>query len=359
MQINGKLIPEDEVVKLLPKVYEICRREDIPATFFEVTTALAFLHFQGADVVVLETGLGGRLDATNVLKSPALSIITSIGLEHTRILGDTVEKIAVEKGGIIKPGCRVLVGPHVPHDVLRKCADEKGAAAYLTCDDVLGNGDGEITDYDLENSRIAKAALALLQESNPDIIKPIPAQTMELGTGIRPPCRFEVIESVEGLQIVLDVAHNPPALKYLIHKLTRTFPGKEFRFVIGMSSDKDLRQSAEHLLSVTQAGAVHLVQAAHPRAASLEAMIEAEPRLRDGVWDEKDRSITKQIEAAQVIAREKDEVVVVCGSVFLMAEARHALGFDEPRDSEVISEVAGAHLRHGQEVYGNTTLKDE
>ena len=95
IQINSVLISEDEVVKFLPWVLEICEEKKIPATFFEITTALAFLYFskKGVDMVVLETGLGGRLDATNVVRCPSICVITSIGLEHTAQLGDTVEKI--------------------------------------------------------------------------------------------------------------------------------------------------------------------------------------------------------------------------------------------------------------------------
>ena len=95
--------------------------------------------------------------------------------------------------------------------------------------------------------------------------------------------------------------------------------------------------------------------AAHPRAAKLEAILEAEPSLNESHFDLNDRSITKQVANALDIARENEEILVVCGSVFLMAEAREALGFNEPRDSDYISEMAGAGIRHGQENFGNTT----
>ena len=173
MQMNSQLISEQQVVELLPKIYALCEEHDIPATFFEITTALAFLfyHESNADVVVLETGLGGRLDSTNVIQSPACSVITSIGLEHTRILGDTVEKIALEKGGIIKPGRPVLVGPHVPHDVLRQCAEEKGSSGYYQCQDLLSDADTitqqtDLMDYDQENARIAAAARLLVEQEH-------------------------------------------------------------------------------------------------------------------------------------------------------------------------------------------------
>lgn len=363
MQINGKLISEEQVVDLLPGIYGLCEKNEIPATFFEITTALAFMYFRDADVVVLETGLGGRLDATNVIKAPALSIITSIGLEHTRILGDTIELIALEKGGIIKKDRPVLVGPHVPHEVLRECAREKGASQYVTCEEILGETAHEITDYDEENARTARAALTIFAKQHPDIVgSSMAEEILEQGTSIRPPCRFETVEMADGVTVVLDVAHNPPAMEFLLRKLKKTYPNDKFRLVVGMSADKDVGMVGEMLLNVIDVDALHLVEAFHPRAAKLEDMVAAEPRLKNSHCDYEDRTITTQIKSAMEMAREKKEILVVCGSVFLMAEAREALGFDEPRDSDYIAEVAGAHLRHGQEVFANTdpeeTLKE-
>ena len=378
MQVNaGELISEEEVVELLPQIYQICEERDIPATFFEITTALAFLFFakRRCHVVVLETGLGGRLDATNVVRAPALSVITSIGLEHTRILGDTIELIAKEKGGIIKPGRPVLVGPNVPHDVLRECAREKGASAYHTLDNVLGSSSSSSNDsetgddYDLENARIATAAVKLLQESHPDLFDNNNDTHLDdairQGTSQRPPCRFECVEC-DGVSVILDVAHNPPAMDYLVRKLHATFPDKKFRMVVGMSSDKDLKLCGESVLKAVDGDAtrIHFVEAAHPRAAKLEAILEATSSLSlEGAhYDLDDRSITTQILDAMKRLKnssssndDDDEILVVCGSVFLMAEAREALGFDEPRDSACIAELAGAGVRHGQENFGNSS----
>jgi dihydrofolate synthase/folylpolyglutamate synthase len=361
MQINGQIISEEEIVELMPKIYDLCAQHDIPATFFEITTALAFLFYakHGAEVVVLETGLGGRLDATNVISRPALSVITSIGLEHTRILGDTIGLIAKEKGGIIKPGRPVLVGPHCPQEVLQQCTREVGAGPYYVPESVLRDcQDDAITDYDEENQRIAKAALILLKTYFPDVLQDLSREEMDQGTLIRPPCRFELVEK-EDLTVILDVAHNPQAMEYLVRKLHATYPEASFRFVAGMSSDKDLGQCARSLLGIANPTSIHLVEAAHPRAATLEAILSAEPALTKCHHDLQDRSITKQVEEAMVLAKERGEVLVVCGSVFLMAEAREALGFDEPRDSEYIAEMAGAGVRHGQENFGNSTMKEE
>ncbi len=384
MQMNSVPISEGEVEELLPNIYAICEEEEIPATFFEITTALAFSFFQrrGANVVVLETGLGGRLDATNVVASPALCVITSIGLEHTRILGDTVELIAKEKAGIMKSGVPVLVGPDVPHEVMRQCAVEKQVEGYYSCGDVLGDDMDknpekvalrgvEYVDYDMQNAMIAKAALRLLEQKNggdstTTISFPLAPGTVESGIQHRPPCRFEerVVHSDnsenKAVTVILDVAHNPPAMEHLVLKLEATYPEKEKRVVVGFSADKDLGLCGRSLLSIVKdPSRLHLVEAAHPRAAKLEDILTAEPKLRESNFDEEDRSITAQVKSALAIAQKNDEILVVCGSVFLMAEARETLGIDEPRDSKYIAEVAGANLRHGQEFFGNNDPEKE
>ena len=327
---------------------------------FEITTMLAFLFFkeQKADVIVLETLLGGRLDATNIVAKPAISVITSIALEHTHILGDTLEKIAKEKGGIIKKGCPVLCGPHVPHDVLRECANEKEASKYYTCDDVLGELTEVITDYDKENARIAESALSILQENG--VIPKITPEMIQQVVSKRPPCRFELVESENGVKVILDVAHNPPAMEYLIRKLIEQYPNQKYRFVVGMSADKDLGQCVRSILKVTSPSSIHIVEAQHPRSAKIEDILEIDSSLKDeGCFDLEDRSITKQVLDALTKAKEKNEMLVVCGSVFLMAESREALGFDEPRDSDCIQQVAGASIRaknlHQQENFGTNS----
>jgi dihydrofolate synthase/folylpolyglutamate synthase len=349
------------VVEYLPQIYKLCQDHDIPATFFEITTALAFLYYQKSqtDIVVLETGLGGRLDATNVVRAPALSIITSIGLEHTRILGDTIELIALEKGGIIKQVRPVLVGPNAPHHVLRECASQKSAGPYYTCDEVLGEPDEAtkklLIDYDVENSRTVTAALQILQEQGS--IPRLAEECIRKGTSLRPPCRFESCDCGEGLTVILDVAHNPDAMEYMVRKLQATYPDRSCRIVVGMSSDKDLKLNGVSILKAVggDQSKVHIVEAANPRAATLESILESSG-LSGAHYDLDDRSVGKQIKEAIKLARENHEVLVVCGSVFLMSEARESLGFDEPRDSEYIAEMAGAGVKAGQENFGNTRL---
>jgi len=394
VQINGQLISEEQVETYLQEIFDICEKKDIPATFFEITTALAFHAFakENVEVVVLETGLGGRLDATNVIRRPALSIITSIGLEHTRILGDTIEQIATEKAGIIKEGCQVLVGSNVPLKTLQRCAEEKKASGLFQCDDLL---DSPVTpmevkatkemfeDYDGENSRIASAALILLlfhlAERNIEYgreVKMISPTEIEAGVSIRPACRFEEMDITttievggstvqKNVRVVLDVAHNPQAMDYLIHKIRSSYPNSfDKRIVVGMSADKDLKYCTDILLeSVSQPQNLHLVEASHPRAASISSILKTNTKLIESHYDapRKDKasgngkdvsSVSKQVRQALTLAAKNDELLVICGSVFIMADARDALGIVEPRDSAVVAEVAGAGLRNSQENFG-------
>ena len=393
IQINGIPVSEDQVVQYLSEIFDLCELHQIPATFFEVTTALAFRVFaaEHVDVVVLETGLGGRLDATNVLRHPALTVITSIGLEHTRILGDTIEKIAEEKAGILKEKCPVLVGKSVPLEVVKKIALEKKSAEVCICEDLLGvdsstASNAGIDDYDAENSRMSKAALILLQfhlaqkslekGEQPHVISP---EEMEEGVKIRPPCRFEEMDiavplsgddetKTKTVRVILDVAHNPQAMEYLISKLNKTYPtldpSQNVRMVVGMSADKDLKQCTDTLLKYVNGDAskLHLVAATHPRAASVPKILESNPILEganycreDDVTNEQcdndmsSSSVARQVREALAMAANNNELLIICGSVFIMADAREELGIVEPRDSAVIAEVAGAGLRSSQE----------
>lgn len=405
IQINGVPISEAHVERYLQEIFDICEKNYIPATFFEVTTALAFHVFakEGVEVVVLETGLGGRLDATNVIRRPALSVITSIGLEHTKILGDTIEKIALEKGGIMKENCQVLVGKNVPWAVLQQCAKDKNVSEIFQCEDVLGpleNEDGQFeleVDYDAENSRLASAAVILVQfhQTQQKLssciggkeVKLIPSDDITEGVKIRPPCRFEEMDipttvtstlvddgsktNEMMVRVILDVAHNPQAMDYLIAKLKTNYPNDVVRLVVGMSADKDLKYCTDILLEYVShtPERIHLVEASHPRAASISSILKANPALvrshhgsqqkydttgDSDLDDERDvSSVSKQVRAALQLAARNNEVVVICGSVFIMADAREELGIIEPRDSAVIARVAGAGMRSSQENFGS------
>ncbi|CAI5734734.1 unnamed protein product [Hyaloperonospora brassicae] len=366
-QINGSLIAESEVCELLSEIFNVSAQLRIPATFFEITTMLALRYFarHGVDYVVLETGLGGRLDSTNIV-SPVLSVITSIGLDHVRILGNDLEAIAREKAGIIKPNVPVVVGPNVPVNVMMEYATQNNAPLVrvpLVAD--LGE------DYNAENTAIAREACAQFNAQRG--LQPGSARSkmcIDLGDkrihaalASRPPCRFQVLHVMRPnskerkVTVVLDVAHNPHAIDRLACLLRKQFADKTFRFVCGFSADKDIAKMLARLTSVVRGRYphesdeqlqqhIHLVKANHSRGASLddinEALMNTSIASKGTHKYNAISSITDGVDAAMAASRASpdDEVLVVCGSVFIMAEARRALGLKEPLDSASLIAVA-------------------
>lgn len=374
IQVNGVLISEAQVCETLAEIFNISAQLRIPATFFEITTMLAFQHFakQNVDCVVLETGLGGRLDATNIV-TPSLSVITSIGMDHMRILGNTIEAISHEKAGIMKPNVPVVIGPHAPLDIMRSHADALNAPLVQ----VQHESDFD-DDFNAENTAIAREAVVQLNRlshkvGNSELSVDLASRRVASALESRPPCRFQVFHIVRPnsterkVTIVLDVAHNPPAIERLVDLLRKRFPDKKYRFVCGFSADKDIRRVVSAIAQACKHNAtddersdkallqqrIHLVKANNPRGASLDevnhALTAGSANHDEDVWTrpfEAIASIEDGVNAAVAAARASadDEVVVVCGSVFLMAEARQALGFKEPIDSPALNSVAGAHL---------------
>jgi len=324
--INGTMISEDDFAKHVSKVFEIISTNHIPATFFEITTLAAFDYFacQHIDIGVVETGLGGRLDATNILQSK-LSIITSISIDHAEILGDTIEKIAYEKAGIIKPNVPVIIGPRLPSQVFTEIAAiQKSPIKQVK---------GTFVDFHSENEAIAKCALEMLN---------VPADSISKGLKALPPCRLEIvipktIPSPLPKAIILDVGHNPDGLKHLLNSVKQCFPNTPLRFVIGLSKSKDhiscfkiLKNAAEYF---------HIVEGNNVRAAAKELL--QEEMLSAGIPKTSfscEDSVKSGVLNACKKAGRNEEVVIICGTFFIMAEAREVLGISEPRDPEDFNE---------------------
>jgi dihydrofolate synthase / folylpolyglutamate synthase len=271
------------------------------ATFFEMATFLAFDHFrkEKVDIAIIETGLGGRLDATNVI-SPLLTVITSISREHTEILGEDLEQIAFEKAGILKEKVPVILGPKA------RCQSIYNRAAGLNSPVFASRKISYF--YDEENSAIAELALSRAQP-----LFTLDPTAIKQALSIRPPCRFERIGNV-----ILDVAHNPEAVFYLLQALHTFFPQGSFRFLVGFSKDKEYDRCLD--LITTVATHIHLVQAATPRAASTDKLksvlkndCTAHPSIEEGVKE------------AYTTALAQNEILVICGSFYIMAEAKRAV----------------------------------
>lgn len=316
-RVNGKMIPEAEVVKLLTLLFGIIEEHQIPATFFEITTLLAFLYFaqEKVDMAIIETGLGGRLDATNIIL-PILSIITSISLDHTEILGATAEIIAKEKGGIIKDHVPVIIGPRVPFGIIQSMAAEKMSQCIQVVDSSL--------TYEEENRTVARTALNLLAANFS-----LSQEAIERGLNARQPCRFEILQGPP--LTILDVAHNPDGISHLFQSIAHQFPGRPLRLLFGLSKNKDVAGCLQIVGS--QAAHFHLVESTNGRGTSVEDLKkELQMHTSGASAIDTHESIEEGAGLAIGEAQKSDQILVIFGTFFIMGEARQALGIQEPRD---------------------------
>jgi len=277
-------------------------------TFFEALTAVAFALYAETkvDVAVLECGLGGRLDATNVCE-PSLCVITKIGLDHCDWLGDTVEKVAGEKAGIVKPGVPVVLGRNEPsvRAVVEARAKELGAPFYsapeLADESEIPEGFSLVGPFNRENAVTALAALRVLLPTSPKIP---PSVTW--------PGRFQRVGDV-----IVDGAHNPPAARALADALSATFnlQSPAFSLIAGFCGDKDVGEVLSVLAPLVKRG--YAVRTNNPRSLTAE---ETAAKMRAaGIEAVACSSLVAALAAAQ-------GPTVVCGSLFLAGEALVALG---------------------------------
>lgn len=319
IKINNQIIEEKTTAILLQKIFKLADKEKIPATFFEITTALAFAYFaeQKVQYAVLETGLGGRLDATNIV-IPKLSIITSISLEHTEFLGHTLEEITIEKAGIIKPNIPILIGPRVPKNVIKEIAKKKGSPLHQI--------EGHFLHFNDENSAIAKRALELLG---------ISSKAIDIGLKALPPCRMEVI--YHNPLVILDVGHNPDGLEHLFQSVKDKYPQSLLRVIFGLSKNKDIEACLNVLKKYGHH--IHLVEARNGRGIAVDSL---HKKMIDQGFQTDTLSINGNIQntikEAMEAAKAEKQIVIVCGTFFIMSEARAALGIDEPTDHFDINE---------------------
>lgn len=314
IRIDGHMISKEEICSLFADVKKRIREFNSCITFFEITTLLAFLYFMSrkVDVAVIETGLGGRFDATNLI-SPLLSVITSVDYDHTDLLGSTLEEISREKAGIIKKEIPIVIGPNVSYSFIKKIADNQFSPLYQNI--LQGK------DYDLENQETARLALTLLRS-----YFPISKKSIDKGLIEKPPCRFE--KHVREKMIILDVAHNPQGFKKLLERLCDEYPSHHYRFVVGFSKGKDISECAAIIQS--KGCAAHLVSSSHPR-------LENTKKIQAAFSTEKiplqiEESITFGIQNALRAPSITPEIIVVAGSFFIMTEARQAIGIKEEKD---------------------------
>ncbi len=340
-RIGETMISKEEYAAVFERVQTACevltKRGCPHPTVFEVETAAAFLWFyeKKCDLVLLETGMGGETDATNLITHPVCSVLTSIGMDHMQYLGNTIEEIAKVKAGIIKKGCPVVAlkqGDSVC-EVIKNKAEECGSRCVLvevpqymqeapiwgtTLQDVhygsVHTALGGV--WQRENLSLALAVLKLLEESDYPITKEAVqsgiAKTIWHG-------RYEVLQT-EPL-FIIDGAHNPIAAKRLKETIEKDFTNREIIYIIGVLADKEHEKMLRLLLP--GAKAVFTVTPDSPRALGGEILAKEAQKYADNIWYVPD--IGKAVKMAKETAKEYD-VILAVGSLSYLKEVKKALG---------------------------------
>ncbi len=319
IKIDGDFIPEADVVDFTERILPAIER--IEPSFFEITVAMALDYFARAQVqwVVLEVGLGGRLDSTNVV-DPVLAVITNIGYDHMQFLGDTLPEIAGEKAGIIKPARPVVIGETQPETepVFRKAAAERGADIRFADREApkLFDTDlrGPFAEKNLQTAWIALQALdatgslALDEKRVADAFAHVAELTYYIG-------RWQTL-SDEGPLVLADSAHNGEGLRPVLARLLdeRRARGRALHIVMGVVNDKDLSKA---LPLFPADGIYHFVKADIPRGLAAEQLRAAAAAY--GLHGESYASVSDGYAAARAAAGERD-IVFVGGSIFTVAE---------------------------------------
>jgi len=321
IQVNRELISEEAVVRLVGQAMswmETVSKES-PPTFFEVVTVIAMRYFADArcDLVVWETGLGGRLDATNIV-TPLASVITNVQLDHEKWLGGTVAEIAREKAGIIKPGIPVVTAADDPAAlaVITEVAAKEGAPLVVVS---AGDLAGLPSDLALAGEHQRRnAALALRTIQVLEATLPIPDKAVEALSHVDWAGRFQVLK--RGAQtIVLDGAHNPAGARALAATVRREFPGRPCTLVIGVLEDKNWAAVCQTLAPL--ANRIIAAAVASSRTTDPETIATV---CRDTNPAAVVRSAGSLAEALQLAG--EDEWVLVTGSLYFVGEAMELLG---------------------------------
>ena len=342
--VNGKVNTENikkeslcAAITLIKAVCEAMVREGLAhPTSFEIETAMAMLYFlqEQVDIAVIEAGLGGRLDATNVIKNPLCCIITSVSLDHMQYLGDTLEAIAAEKAGIIKEG-RPLISSNRPPEVLRVLEEicNRKNAPFLSVDNseaviMESSAQGSVFCYhdefwkiklpgmhQLTNALLAIRAVEVLKESGFKItregIRNGLAKTIWNG-------RFEVISKEP--YFVIDGAHNEEAANRLTEAIQRYFNGKRLIYILGVFADKDYHS----ILRITAplAGVILTISPENSRALPSEVLAEEARKYCSEVIDVK--TVRYAVETAYRLAA-KDDVILAFGSLSFLGEIKSVI----------------------------------
>jgi dihydrofolate synthase/folylpolyglutamate synthase len=308
IRVHGQMISEDAVTSGLMEIRDLVADWEPHPTFFEVTTALALKHFSEAsvDVVVLETGMGGRLDATNAIQSD-VSVITPIDLDHEKWLGKTIEEIAIEKAGIIKPKVPVVAATQrrEAEEVVRVRAAECEAPLQFVTESYDRSPIALCGRHQRQNAAIAIAALGAARLDIHDSAIVHGLATVEW------PARFQRLDE----RTIIDGAHNPAAARILAKTWREIFGDQRATLILAVFSDKDLQAICKALTPI--AHSVLLPKIHSERAASPEDLA----RVLSTITPSIPYSITPSISDALVQARKRPDPILLTGSLHFAGEA--------------------------------------
>jgi dihydrofolate synthase/folylpolyglutamate synthase len=308
IRLDGEMISEADVAEGLTKIRALAADWDHAPTFFEMTTALALAWFQkqGAQVVVLETGMGGRLDATNVV-SPAVCVLTPVDLDHQQYLGETLPEIAREKAGIIKAGVPVVSAPQADavREVFDSAARERSTQVHYIDAPLEG------IELALAGSHQAwNAALAIKALAQADLSVSEEAITRGLRE-VSWPGRFQHVNP----RFIVDGAHNPAAARRLAQTWREVYGDKRASLILGVLRDKDVLGICEALLPI--AGRILTVPVGNPRSATPQEIA----RFIGQVAPRQESIAVRDLPAAIRIAQSMERRTLITGSLFLAGEA--------------------------------------
>lgn len=240
IKVNGKKISQNEVIEFIAKNKSFLENQNL--SFFEMTVGMAFFYFasKNVDIAIIEVGLGGRLDSTNII-TPLVSVITNIGFDHTQFLGETLPEIAFEKAGIIKPNIPVVVGEFQAETapVFKKIANDKKASIFFTEDNVLKKYTSDLKgNYQEKNIKTVVQTIEILRNSGFKIseeqlingFSKVVENTGLLG-------RWQILNT--NPKVICDTAHNKEGLQYVLKQLSEE-KFKQLHIVLGVVNDKDL-----------------------------------------------------------------------------------------------------------------------
>ena len=327
IRINGEMIPQQEVVDFVERQRGMM--EGFKLSFFEMTVGLAFDYFakEKVDVAVVEVGMGGRLDSTNVIK-PELSIITNIGLDHTQFLGDTLEKIAGEKAGIIKDGVPVVIGETQPETepVFRRVAKDHNAPItfadqHYVVDDVTRYTTELTGEYQKKNIATVLEAVEVIRRNGLFELSPASLKNglAKVVTNTHLHGRWQTIG--EKPLTICETAHNEPGIRAMLQGVSNT-PHRNLHVVYGCVNDKDYQHILKLLNSNLRPQNSNLnwyfTQPSVPRRLPVEDLLNSARTI--GLNGEAYNNVKEAIAAARNNATD-DDLVLVTGSIFLVADA--------------------------------------